>query len=790
MSLRIPSTLTIGAICLTLAWLVFLLIAKAQPIEAQSSDFLSPDPSTVDFEADGDIWHKFTVNSDRQVKVVINPTGSALRLEITFAHSRINVCPGEWNDTKTRNDGQYFFLSACTAGTATVELRDASDDSHIRTYTFNVRAAPTPTPTATPSPTPTPRPSLPPIRPDFASIIEAGNPEYERWVRQDIDELREGMPELARKIEGLSWIEDGIEGLREFGAFRGLIRLADAGHTARLIEEPWVVEGRNYPALESLSALAINYPETLDKIMSHPAISDGITDQEAKIVATLTTAANPVGYRLEDHDLLDKLLDPEQVTLEERTITLPLAGETEISIVRTRPGGDHTMDFLEHSVRSIEEFMGLPFPRQQVIYLFTEAQGGGIHHGTHVSIRADEQATSAESMFDIVAHEASHYYWRRSPSWMVEGGATFMESVVRDTLHGRLNTEPYGPPRSIAELEELERDPSTSREFSRCNYTLGERLFRDLYRNMDDTTFRLAFRRLYLHTVYDISNECNNADGRATICHVKEAFSAYAPEETAATVEKVIARWYDGTEPYDLSSIDDTPAKAEIAAINGRIEGAYLSFSRGGSPISAITVAGPDRGNVLYWNLDYSYGNSGGLESLPIEIAISFEDGFEFHRTVAELPAPTNGTRWTHHVGILYASAPGRYWAQAYWGEQKIAEATFEIIREIDPPSIRGVVTVQDGQPPGEMALWAKRGEERFWAEAGSDGAFDVAVPSGSFILEVLVLIDSYYRLVGYYDGGGGVTVDRSRAFEVVVDDANVEGIEIELTNEDLNRIL
>ena len=115
--------------------------------------------------------------------------------------------------------------------------------------------------------------------------------------------------------------------------------------------------------------------------MSHPTISDGVTDQEAKILATLTTAADPVGYYLDDHDLLDKLLDPEQVTLEGRTITLPLAGETDITIIRTRPRTDLTMDFLEHSVRSIEEFMGRPFPRRQVIYLFVEAPGGAIKHG-------------------------------------------------------------------------------------------------------------------------------------------------------------------------------------------------------------------------------------------------------------------------------------------------------------------------------------------------------------------------------------------------------------------------
>ena len=69
------------------------------------------------------------------------------------------------------------------------------------------------------------------------------------------------MPELARKIEGLPWIEDGIEGVREFGALRGLILLADAGHTTRLIEEPWVVEGRNYQGLEVLRLLNPNPPK-------------------------------------------------------------------------------------------------------------------------------------------------------------------------------------------------------------------------------------------------------------------------------------------------------------------------------------------------------------------------------------------------------------------------------------------------------------------------------------------------------------------------------------------------
>ena len=158
-------------------------------------------------------------------------------------------------------------------------------------------------------------------------------------------------------------------------------------------------------------------------------------------------------------------------------------------------------------------------------------------------------------------------------------------------------------------------------EYVDCHYSLGERLFHDLYRNMDGTTFRLGFRRLYLHTVYDVSKECRNADGAADICHVTEAFTAYASEETAAAVGKVVARWYDVPELYDLSQIEDTPIRPDIAAIDGRINGAYLSLTQGGPP-SSVILAEPNRESVVYLHLNYSYQNPGGSENLPIEIEL------------------------------------------------------------------------------------------------------------------------------------------------------------------------
>ena len=585
------------------------------------------------------------------------------------------------------------------------------------------------------------------------------------------------MPELARSIGTLPWIEDGIGAGAEFNAARGVVLLAEAEYLASLLEEPWVAEGKNYAALESLWKLQINRPEKLARILSHPTISDGINDQEAKVIAVISPGSAT--------DLPERLLDPARGTLEERTITLPLAGETDISIIRSGPGTDHAMDSLEHAVRSIEEFMGLPFPRRQVIYLIdlldVIPSRPGNHLGTHVVLWIDEQVLPKESMADLVAHETSHYYWGYGggTDWANEGAATFLESIVKNVPHGPLDHPPCPLARSITELEALQRELSNPWEARYCHYRLGERLFRDLYRNMDDTTFRLAFRRLFLHTVFSVRDDCS--DDWLTDCHVKEAFTAYVPEEEGASINNVVDRWYDGTEPYDLSYIEDIPVNPEIAAISGRIDRAYLSLSRSGSPVSAVTLE-PNRNPVLYLNLDYSYRNSSGLESLPLEIVHYFEDGFDFQRIRVELPVPANNTQRIQDIWIHQENTLGRYWVNVYLAEQKIAETTYEILPAPDLYSIRGVVTGPDGQPATrEIALWVKRGEERFWVKTGPDGTFDVEVSSGTFTLEVNVLFGTHWNSVGWYDGSGGITTDRSQAYEVVIDDTGVEGIDIKL---------
>ena len=436
------------------------------------------------------------------------------------------------------------------------------------TATPTPTAAPTPTPTPTPKPTPpptpvptpTPRAALPPVESDFAAAIEQTRKDDESWARDAIDVLRASMPELAGKIEDLAWVKDGINGRNERQAVVGLAKLANLGfdeELTSLTQEPWVAEGRNYAALafpvtrHTVGSEVWTLADTLARVFSHPVFSDGVSAQEAKILTVLSDSDLPrtSGTKMTD-------LDFAALGLEERTITLPLAGDVELAIIRIGPAGDHAMDGLEQSIRSIEEFMGHPFPRRQVIYFIDNRRSGqGVANDTHVVIGADElerteffiggfTQTTREWLLGTIAHELAHYFWRDGPSWLNEGGAVFMESIMADTLYGPLVMRGV-----LCPVPSIDASASqTANCFNACPYVLGEQLFRGLYRVMDDdTAFRLAFRRLYLHIQNDLPDSgCTKHDGVETACHVREAFIKYAPEGKLDAVEQEIARWFDG----------------------------------------------------------------------------------------------------------------------------------------------------------------------------------------------------------------------------------------------------
>lgn len=563
-------------------------------------------------------------------------------------------------------------------------------------------AASTSTPTPEP-PTATPAPELPD---GYAALTDS---EY----------LEETNREAAESIRSLFWVADGVTDAEKY-ATEILLLFAIDGESLfwSLTDTPWLESGNTQQldkALESLAILSeldlevaedvllmpfLDTLEPLDlvaleslsrlsddedafwQVIDHPVVSDGIDDEEAKIVALLG------GVNENNPDLVATLLDFSLITMEQRVIDLPLAGPVTLAIIRTGPGAARSMDILEDSVRNIEDFMGEPFPQRYVALLFeslSEDFTDGTNDGTYMAIRADYDTNEVSDELDstpgmIIAHEVAHYYWFNGRSWLVEGAAEFTAAMSEAVRVDRQPDLTAFPPCSfvstISELEDEDYGPEAP--INECNYSLGSRLFLDLYFNLDDTDFWESFSDLYLIAKAAPIEE-DNPDKGTGIEELRDAFEENADRDT---VEVVTARWYEGTEPYDTYYLDDSPVTPTLPGINGQIDQAYLVLGQGDELVVNLSAA--DALDGVWLVLEYSYDYAGPPLELPLEIVEYYEDGFPHRSETVTFQTDPNyiGDFQSLAVGpdLEQDWAPGLHWVYVYHEGVKVAEVQYEFI--------------------------------------------------------------------------------------------------------------
>ena len=510
--------------------------------------------------------------------------------------------------------------------------------------------------------------------------VEDGIDEIEVKAIQEISYIDYRDADVASSVVSLVWVEDGIEAL-EVRVIEELSYLAngDAETALRIVGMPFLesIEPPDISAVMSLSRLADFRPEAFVVVMSHAALRSGISNDLAPVVATL------YGVAKNNPGLIDVLLDESKVAIEKRAITLPLAGEVVLSIIRTGPGAARTIDLLEHAVQGVEEYMGLALPTNYVGVLYEDAVSGdaaGSNFSTHIAILpiydVDDGSHEADFAGSNITHEVAHYYWSGNEGWADEGAAEFMASVIDGARSGRQIAVTRLPCAYASNLGELENLGISKGDIEfRCNYSLGERIFVDLYRTLGHERFWQGFRALYQAS--EIADEDEKVRGTPVgIEHIREAFRSDDGSENI-----VISRWYDGTEPYDLSRLDAGPAAPILPSINGRIEKAYVITSLDGPAVTTFSAQGVS--DYVYLALEYAYAVSSGPREVPLEIVEYYQDGFEFSRQSGELTAESRysgGTSW-FAVGQPPPRkwAPGRYWVYVYAGEQKVAEVSYEV---------------------------------------------------------------------------------------------------------------
>ena len=199
------------------------------------------------------------------------------------------------------------------------------------------------------------------------------------------------------------------------------------------------VEDRDMLALMSLDDIAWRDASGFTELMSHPRIKDGITDEETKIIAVLgnhTYSWAPGSAEV--------LLADTGVYIQERLIELPHTGETLLAVIGVQDPDTRSMDYLEHAVRTIERFMGEPYPINYLALLYYDNESNNAANAfTHLIFMGEDDSLSRDSHPAVIAHEAAHWYWRGSSegyqyhNWVSEGSAEFFKIISEHERVGR-----------------------------------------------------------------------------------------------------------------------------------------------------------------------------------------------------------------------------------------------------------------------------------------------------------------------------------------------------------------
>ena len=340
----------------------------------------------------------------------------------------------------------------------------------------------------------------------------------------------------AAGIKEFSWVRDGVSAneidiLHDLFSFASQIRYQE-----RKLSMPFLshIDPLDIITLHTLRGLSRDHAE---RVASHPSLRDGITDAMRPVIAALRTVTE------NRPELIEALIDREQTEPEERVITLPLAGKVVLSVIRpgvvTPDDDQQAMEFLEHAMRTQEEFMGIAFPHNHAIALIADVDEYGGGGGPHALITADYEH------FGVIAHETAHTYWAFPSRWITEGAASFLDVLSERAYNGAPLPDTESPCELAENLAEFERLEDDRIRGSGCEYSLGRGIFRELYIRLGDAAFRRGFGNLYL-SLRDETYESICQGEHHFGCYLREAFAGGATPEQRAVIDDVVARRYYG----------------------------------------------------------------------------------------------------------------------------------------------------------------------------------------------------------------------------------------------------
>ncbi len=325
----------------------------------------------------------------------------------------------------------------------------------------------------------------------------------------------------------MPWVVDGLSDLeRQVIDELLFLGVRNIEHLRTVLGMPFLqsLETGDILALDAMERLARH--GLLTTLLDHPAVLLGITyAQTVRIAAAGTYYQNSTSP--------EKALDPHRTTVEGGHGPTGLTPSLQISIVRTAQGKPGTIQAVQEAVDSVEQVMQRPLPTDHVVLVLddeavTETYAG-TNYGFAISYKAEyerpENPWEWRHLQKGLVHEIAHYYWSGNASWIDEGLANIHEylyGVGAGLSPGQLSSRREGCEADDLKMLTAWGADKSNRQY-RCNYYLGELLFRELLNALGAQEFTAKIRELYLLSVAE--QEAGRVPG---IGVVREVFSGQA----------------------------------------------------------------------------------------------------------------------------------------------------------------------------------------------------------------------------------------------------------------------
>ena len=340
------------------------------------------------------------------------------------------------------------------------------------------------------------------------------------WLLRVLDGENE---ELAESVLARPWARDGItrDEIEWTHQFRRLLQETtgeNRAYSLRVAESSWFQDQIGSLEAGVMGRLASAALNNLPLITDSAALDrSNASASEVELVLFIALQDAQVRSKHQYEDLL------QQRNIVSRTVTLTLAGDVELYVVRHTefPDDDPTLDLMEQIAIPLEEFMGVPYPHTRAVILIMEPswRAGetpqyGVAYATPTHIVA--VAPRHNPGFHLaVFHEMSHMYWgghTGAPPWWTEGAAGFLPDYARDSLGQESltvrrrnlirDTQRECRHRGVDNVSEYyeiqETSPTYAADRGICIYALGELFLMDMYLRLGHDVTSAAMRQLYL----------------------------------------------------------------------------------------------------------------------------------------------------------------------------------------------------------------------------------------------------------------------------------------------------